>query len=139
MTWKVELIVYPAKVTLSFQLSEKSENIMDHVISHCEKEGMRISHDRYLLYIMRLPCVSKQPLYVEVDPTASLKTILRGATIVEHPTIHCVPQEIKDQFPTGTDKIVSMEEGKECSEDADPSNATAKVGSAIHQDVTLLT
>jgi len=142
ITWKVELIVYPTKVTSSFQLSETSENIMDHVIAHCEKEGIRISYDSYLLYTMRLPCLSKQPRYTEVDVTACLKTILRGTTIVEHPTIHCVPKEIEDQFPIGSDKIVFMDEGNELREKADvpkPSeaNATAEVKSGIHTEATL--
>jgi hypothetical protein len=128
ITWKVELIVHPTKVTLSFQLSETAENIMNHAMTHCEKAGIRISHDSHTLYILRQPSVSNQPQYMEIDPSACLKTILRGTTIVEYPTIHCVPQEIKDQFPTGSDKIVCLEGGSEFSESSDlprPSEASA--------------
>jgi len=109
ITWTIELIVYPTKIGSTFQVSEGTENIMDLVITHCQKEGVTISNESHFLFMMILPSISNQPRYIKVDPKANLKTILRGTTIIEYPTFHCVPQEMMDQFPTDSDKITLMD------------------------------
>jgi hypothetical protein len=108
ITWKVEVVVHPSKATTSFNLSENEENIMDHILRNCEKKDIEISPDGYLLFIMRLPAPSKNPRYIEIGPSDSLKTVLRGMTIVEHPTIYCVPNDIRDEFPMGSEMVVEV-------------------------------
>jgi hypothetical protein len=109
ITWKLEVIVYPDRQSVSFKLIENEENIMDHVSSHCEKQGVPLLGGVYRLFLKKLPSSAKNPRYVEVHPTeTSLKKILEGETVVEHPTIYCVPEEQVHEFPTGSDKIVEV-------------------------------
>lgn len=108
LTWKVEVVLHPMKTVVTFQLLESEENILDHVIMHCNNEGVSISRESHCLFIMKLPCSAKQPRYLEVDPTTSLKTILQGNTVIEYPTIYCVPQDLKDQFSCGSVKIIEV-------------------------------
>lgn len=109
ITWKVEVVMYPHKEVFCFNLSENEENIMDHILKHGEKGKVKVSSaGDHSLYILRLPSEARNPRYVEVAPSDSLKSVLRGMTIVEHPTIHCVPQNLRHQFATGSDKIVEQ-------------------------------
>ncbi len=105
ITWKVEVILHPGKEVFSFNLSENESNIHDHIFKHGKKENVLISPGEHSLLIMRLPSQAKNPLYLELGPSDTLKTILKGLTIVEHPTIHFVPQELRGQFASGSDKI----------------------------------
>jgi hypothetical protein len=115
ITWKVEALVYyhhpdlGKKSSLSFQLSENEEHIMDHVVNRCEKEGVPLL-GVYKLFLKELPSSAKNPRYVQVQETDTLKKLLTGRTVVEHPTIYCVPDEQVHEFPTtATDtKITEM-------------------------------
>jgi hypothetical protein len=108
ITWKVEVVIHPSKATLFFNLSENEENIMDHVLRNCEKNDIEMFTCGYRLFIMRLPAQNKKQRYIELSPSDSLKTVLRGMTIVEHPTIHYVPDDMCHEFPTGSEKVVEV-------------------------------
>lgn len=108
ITWKVEVVVHPSKITTSFNISENEENIIDHMLRHCEKKDILMPSRDYCFFILRLPGQAKNPEYIALGPSDSLKTALRGMTIVEHPTIHCVPNDIRDEFPTGSEKVVEV-------------------------------
>jgi len=105
ITWKVEVVLHPSKSVVSFNLSENEENIIDHVTNHFEKEKISISSVELYLFLMRLPSSARNPRYTAVYPSDSLKAKLRGMTVVEHPTLHLVPKDIVDQFPTGSDNV----------------------------------
>ena len=109
ITWKVEIIVIPDQKHVFFKLSENEENIIGHISRQCEKEGWHLLGAQYRLFLKKLPSSAKNPRYLEVHPTeTNLKKMLEGETIVEHPTIYCVPQEQADQFPTGSSKIEEL-------------------------------
>lgn len=109
ITWKVEVVVHPSKATTSFNLSEHEEDLMGKVSSHCTKEKITIPTGENSLFLMKLPRTEAGPRYAELDPMASLKTALRGMSLIEHPTIHLVPNDIREKFPTGTDKITEVD------------------------------
>lgn len=117
VTWKVECIMIPTNATLSFQISEHEENVLDFILRrHCsssdkkKKKESFTANDEYKLFLKRLPSPANQPRYVEV--TSSLRTVLEGMTIVEHPTLYCVlnADEHLKEFPTGTNRLVVVEE-----------------------------
>lgn len=110
ITWKVEAIVCPSKTSVHFNLSENEENILSHVSKQIQKEGIPIpSGVEFCLFLLRLPSSAKNPRYVEISDSDSLKTILRGMTIVEHPTLYLVPKEMRGQFPTGSETITELQ------------------------------
>ena len=111
ITWKVEIIIMPTKNFFSFQLSEKEENILDCISKHIG-EFHRDDSDvpttllgSYQLFTKRLPSSAKDPKYVQIENNICLKKALNGLTIIEHPTIYCVPNENLKDFPIGTEKI----------------------------------
>lgn len=116
ITWRVEAIVIPSKSIVTFSLSENEENILQQVAKHI-KDGTidnvpatAINCNDYHCFIKRLPSSAKRPRYVEILPHHNLRTVLQGLTIIEYPTIYCVPTEMIAEFPTGTEKIVELQE-----------------------------
>ena len=109
ITWKLEVIVYPERKTVMFKLSENEENIMNHVLSHCTKSGINLLKGQYHLFLKKLPGSADNPRYVEVHPIeTTLKQVLDRQTIIEHPTIYCVPEQQIQAFPTENDKIMEL-------------------------------
>jgi len=112
ITWKVEVIIMPTKKTFSFKLSEQEEAIFDCVSTHMVefyKDDSDIRNmllgSNYQLLIKRLPSSAKSPKYVRIEKNECLKKVLEGLTIIENPTIYCVPNESLKEFPIGTEKI----------------------------------
>mmetsp|Transcript_7191 Transcript_7191/g.17533 ORF Transcript_7191/g.17533 Transcript_7191/m.17533 type:complete len:99 (-) Transcript_7191:96-392(-) len=65
-----------------------------------------VASDNYNLLIKRLPSSADKPRFVAIEKNMCLKTVLEGLTIVEHPTIYCVSNEFKEDFPIGTNEII---------------------------------
>jgi hypothetical protein len=115
ITWKVEFIFIPTKITHCFQISENQENLLDYIRQQPQQLISNNNHvtesleSDFKLFLKRLPSPANQPRYIELnDATTCLRTALDGLTIIEHPTIFCVPNvadRLKD-FPTGTKLIV---------------------------------
>lgn len=115
ITWKVEAILMPSQKKFFFSLSENEDNILQHVSKHMDVNSrnnnpsfLSIPVQEYQCFIKRLPSSANSPHYVQIQPSDSLRNVLKGLTIVEHPTIYCVPAEMTDEFPTGTDKIIEQ-------------------------------
>ena len=108
ITWKVEVVVHPSKIAVSFNISENEKNITDRILRHCEKSGIEMQPEGYILLLMRLPAPAKNPRYVEIGPDDTLKSALKGMMIVEFPTIYCVPHDIRHKFPTDSGKIIEI-------------------------------
>jgi hypothetical protein len=115
ITWKVEFIFIPTRITQCFQISENQENLLDCIRQQPQQLIPNSNHvtesqeSDFKLFLKRLPSPANQPRYIELNnTTACLRTALDGLTIIEHPTIFCVPNmadRLKD-FPTGTQLIV---------------------------------
>jgi hypothetical protein len=106
ITWKVEVIFHPSQQTVSFNLSENEENILEHIMKHLQpSEGS--TDNNYKLFIKR-PGPANKPRYIEMKPDECLRKVLEGLTIIEHPTIYCVPKDdtTLKQFPVGTESIL---------------------------------
>jgi hypothetical protein len=102
----------PSKKLFSFSLSEQDEDIFDYISKefkelHQSDVDMptELSVDKYQLLIKRLPSAANNPRYIRIQHNASLRKSLDGLTIVEHPTIYCVPNENMSDFPIGTTGI----------------------------------
>jgi hypothetical protein len=115
ITWKVEVIVIPSKTIISFSISESEDNILQQVSKHIINSsidtvlGAAINCNDYHCYIKRLPSSANSPRYVQILPHDNLRTVLQGLTVIEYPTIYCVPNEMIDEFPAGTDMIVEQQ------------------------------
>ncbi|KAL3919616.1 MAG: hypothetical protein SGILL_003670 [Bacillariaceae sp.] len=113
ITWKVECVLVPGSQIISFNLSETEDAILESVLKHVPKEGnddVPKTQGDLKLFLKR-PSPANQPRYVELDPNTCLQKALEGLTILEHPTIFCVPNDascLKD-FPTGTTLLVEQE------------------------------
>jgi hypothetical protein len=90
--------------------------------------------DCYSLFWKRLPSPANQPVYIQLQPHTTLRTLLEGRTIVEHPTLYCVAKknEYLQQFPTttntttnGSSLIVEVEEQEEEEEEATTTTNTS--------------
>jgi hypothetical protein len=104
ITWKVELIIHPNLQTLYFQLSENEVSMITHVRNQCDKVGIKLE-GLFRLYLKQLPAPARNPRYFEMHESDNLKTFLSDKTIIEHPTIYCVPEKSMEEFPIGSDKI----------------------------------
>jgi hypothetical protein len=108
--WKVEVILHPTKQIINFDLSENEENILilQHILKHLSPSGgiSGISNN-YKLFIKR-PSAANKPRYIEMKPHERLRKALEGLTIIEHPTIYCVPNDETHlkEFPIGTEEIL---------------------------------
>lgn len=112
ITWKVEIVLVPGNKTISFNLSELEEDILEHIARHIAetyKDDLDMpsiaSSDNYQLVIKRLPTSANNPRYVRIQDNQCLKTILEGLTIVEHPTLYCVTNGHMNEFPIGANEI----------------------------------
>jgi len=112
ITWKVEVVLVPTRKTFSFNLSEQEEGIFDRILKHIaefhkDDSDMPTSlpSDNYQLLIKRLPGSANNPRYIQIKDNQCLRKVLEGLTIVEHPTIHFVPNENMKDFPIGTNEI----------------------------------
>ena len=113
ITWKVEVVLVHARKTFSLNLSEQEEGILDRISKHItefhkddsEMPTTSLSSDKYQLLIKRLPSSANNPRYIQIKKNECLHKVLEGLTIVEHPTIHCVPNENMKDFPIGTNEI----------------------------------
>lgn len=139
ITWKVECIVLlpssflssnntttqsqqPKKMVLNLMISEHQENLWEYIrtkLGQQEKDAVIpptiTSPPLYKLFLKRLPSPANQPRYIEITSESSsctLRTALEGKTIIEHPTLYCVPcssssdasaENLLDQFPTSCD------------------------------------
>jgi hypothetical protein len=128
ITWKVECIVFllsssnPTKRTvLNLMISEHQENLWDYIRTKLGKEEMvtptatTTPPPPYKLFLKRLPSPANKPRYIEISSNNSscysLRSALEGNTIIEHPTLYCVPcssssnasDNLLDQFPTTCD------------------------------------
>jgi hypothetical protein len=106
ITWRVEVIMVsdPAN-NVSLNLCENETNVMTHIEKRCNQ-----SLPNHSLF-MKLPArAHNSPRYIGLEPNDSLQQSLRGQTIIEHPTILCVPEDQVQEFPTGTDKIETIDE-----------------------------
>ncbi|CAB1110831.1 unnamed protein product [Ectocarpus sp. CCAP 1310/34] len=54
------------------------------------------------LFLQRVPCPAKRPLYWELDGGESLGVVLKGKTVIEHPTVYVTldGKETTERFPT---------------------------------------
>ncbi|CAN0145661.1 unnamed protein product [Ectocarpus fasciculatus] len=54
------------------------------------------------LFLQRVPCAAKKPLYWELDGGEPLGTALKGKTVIEHPTVFVTldGKETAERFPT---------------------------------------
>jgi hypothetical protein len=107
--WKVDCIRVPRNEKVSFILSEHEEAILDHILQRMPQkdDDSDKAQTEYKLFLKR-PSPANQPRYIELDPNQCLNKALQGLTIIEHPTVYCVPKEeiyLKD-FPTGTNMLV---------------------------------
>jgi hypothetical protein len=120
ITWRVECIfIIPSKVTLYFQISEEEENLWDYIKRQYQrqyqhhdtfsnghdKRGIQHEDNNYKLFLKLWPCPANQPRYLELNGTKRcLRKALVGLTIIEYPTIFCVPNgtEHLKEFLTGT-------------------------------------
>ena len=91
ITWKVEVIMHPSQQTVSFNLSENEENILEHISKHL-RPSEELTNNNYKLFIKR-PSPANKPRYIEMKPDECLRKVLDGLTIIEHPTIYCVPND----------------------------------------------
>jgi hypothetical protein len=121
ITWRVEFIFIPTGITRSFQISENEQNLWHYIQQQHTSESHPMTeiqdNKEYKLFLKRFPSPANQPRYIELNATTtttttttttSLRTALEGLTIIEYPTIFCVPnvaEHLKD-FPTGTQLIV---------------------------------
>mmetsp|Transcript_25562 Transcript_25562/g.28670 ORF Transcript_25562/g.28670 Transcript_25562/m.28670 type:complete len:305 (-) Transcript_25562:916-1830(-) len=134
ITWKVEVIIMPTKKTFSFKLSEQEEAIFDCISTHMvefykDDSDIRdmLLGSNYQLLIKRLPSSAKSPKYIRIEDNECLKKVLEGLTIIENPTIYCVPNESLKEFPIGTEKItertdIVITEQASIDTNTDPSN-----------------
>ncbi|VEU38461.1 unnamed protein product [Pseudo-nitzschia multistriata] len=111
--WKVEVVLVPTESTVSFNLSEKEESILDHIAKHITEfhkndpnMPTKLSPQNYQLLIKRLPSAANSPRYARIENNKSLREVLEGFMVVEHPTIYCVPNEKMTDFPIGTKEII---------------------------------
>ena len=120
ITWRIDVLVYPRRQLFHFQQSEKDDNILDRIRMVCKEEQASLNRNNsllmedgvsYRLFLKRLPSSAKNPRYVELLKSDTLKDVLEGMTIIEYPTIHCVPdsdQVMLSEFPVGSDKVVEV-------------------------------
>ena len=115
ITWKIEVILVSIKKTISFNLSEQQDNIIDHISKHLEEKydnnsnmQMLPSLDSYQLLIKRLPTSANNPRYIRLKRNDCLKSVLNGLTIIEYPTIYCVNNENMESFPVGTNEVTEQ-------------------------------
>jgi len=106
ITWKIEIIIIPSKKSFSFKLSEQEDSILE-CICDCMNGDLEVG-DSHHLFIKRLPCSDKMAKYVKIHMNESLKKILEGLTIIEHPTIYCVPGKFLEDFPSGSENITEI-------------------------------
>lgn len=106
ITWRVQTIMVsePAN-NVAFNLCENETNVMEHVEKRCNQ-----SLPNHSLFLKLPSRANNNPRYMRLEPNDSLQQSLRGQTIIEHPTIFCVPEEQLQDFPTGSDKIETIDE-----------------------------
>jgi hypothetical protein len=126
ITWRVEVIMVSSEPTknVTFNLCENETNVMEHIEKRCNQSLP--SHSLFL----KLPSrAHNNPQYLCLEPNDSLQQSLRGQTIIEHPTIFCVPEDKVQDFPTGTDKIETIDEQPttSTSTDTSPTDKAAKI------------
>eukprot|EP00537_Pseudo-nitzschia_pungens_P010859 CAMPEP_0172389842 /NCGR_PEP_ID=MMETSP1061-20121228/6630_1 /TAXON_ID=37318 /ORGANISM="Pseudo-nitzschia pungens, Strain cf. pungens" /LENGTH=613 /DNA_ID=CAMNT_0013120075 /DNA_START=194 /DNA_END=2034 /DNA_ORIENTATION=+ len=134
MTWKVDVVLVPSTTTVSLAISEQEEDVFGVVSKHVAELNananananalqkaknnndhdpvdriipapLSSSPDDYELLIKRLPSAANNPRYAQLKKNESLRKSLEGLTIVEYPTIYCVPREHLNDFPIGTTAI----------------------------------
>ena len=115
ITWRAEVIMVsdPTK-NITFNVCESESNVMEHVEKRCDQ-----SLPTHSLFLKLPSRPHNNPLYLRLEPNDSLQQSLRGQTIIEHPTIFCVPEDQVQNFPTGTDKIETIDEQPTTSTSAD--------------------
>lgn len=64
-----------------------------------------LGSSEYHFLLKKLPCPSSHPLYVELDQESSLKSALRGQTVIEYPTIDVVPTAALSHFPRSIQEV----------------------------------
>ena len=109
--WKVDVIVEPEKRLVSFSVSENEEDIfIKHIAKRCfgTDFATKQKQTKYHLFLKKIPTSAKNPKYVKIDQTSSLKQALAGETIIEYPTIYCVPESQIEEYPIGSDMIVDL-------------------------------
>jgi hypothetical protein len=106
ITWRVEVIMVsdPTK-NVSLNLCENETNVMEHIEKRCNQ-----SLPNHSLFMKLSSRAHNNPRYIGLETNESLQQSLRGQTIIEYPTILCVPEDQVQDFPTGTDKIETIEE-----------------------------
>lgn len=106
ITWRAEVIMVsdPTK-NVTFNLCENETNVMEHVEKRCNQ-----SLPNHSLFLKLPSRAHNNPRYLRLEHNDSLQKSLRGQTIIEHPTIFCVPEDQVQDFPTGTDKIETINE-----------------------------
>ncbi|KAG7373508.1 hypothetical protein IV203_034232 [Nitzschia inconspicua] len=156
ITWKVEWVLFGlpniqntttsilTTTAIEFNISENDTNLVDQIRNKIV--SMMSSPDststtteatttkttttiiEWCLFLKRLPSPANQPRYIEILPQQSLRTVLEGMTIVEHPTIYCVPKndtQLLNNFPTTQEKlIVEEQENEEKSEEEQSQTGT---------------
>jgi hypothetical protein len=127
ITWKVEIVLAPKTRTFSFNLSEQEEGILDRISKHIadtyrDDSDMpsNLSTENYQLLIKRLPSSANNPRYIRIQNDVCLKTALEGLTIVEYPTLYCVPIENMKAYQVGTKGVTEKIPTTSSLEFADP-------------------
>ncbi|CAM9705842.1 unnamed protein product, partial [Ectocarpus sp. 13 AM-2016] len=68
------------------------------------------------LFLQRVPCAAKRPLYWELDGGEPLGIALKGKTVIEHPTVYVTldGKEATERFPT---LVTDLESSDDITED----------------------
>ena len=120
--WKIDVIVEPEKRVVSLSLSETEEGVMNQIAKRCfgNDFATRLQETKYHLFLKKIPTSAKNPKYVKIDHTTNLKQALAGETIIEYPTIYCVPENQLNEFPTGNDMIVDLSPESQATPKSEP-------------------
>ncbi|CAM9772143.1 unnamed protein product [Ectocarpus sp. 12 AP-2014] len=80
------------------------------------------------LFLQRVPCAAKRPLYWELDGGEPLGIALKGKTVIEHPTVYVTldGKETTERFPT---LVADLEPNDDIVED--PSRAIGELERAM--------
>lgn len=118
ITWKIEAELVPTHQKVDFTWSEDNENLRSKILQQFGLKAGSDSDDNgdnnnkdgegYHLFVKRLPSKASSPRYVELDGHTSLRMALNGLTIIEHPTIYCVPTIHQHEFAVGTEMVVEQ-------------------------------
>ncbi len=98
----------PETESISMHLSKLIERNTSHsapastrstLLQFCCSANTKLMKDNVCSLLKRIPCKSSQPSYRKLDLNHCLSDMLKGATVIEFPTIEIVLQEDLHHFP----------------------------------------